>query len=358
MSLPLQPPVKPMLARPVKAIPDSAELLFEPKWDGFRCLVFRDGDELTLQSRAGKPLNRYFPEVVEQLSASLPERVLLDGELVVAQNGRLDFDTLTERVHPAESRVRLLAEQTPAAYIAFDLLALGDESFVEEPTSRRRNRLEKLGTKGIHLTPATTDPETARHWFDLFEGAGLDGVIGKPLAAPYSPGKRVMFKYKHSRTADCVLAGLRWHVEGEPGEAVGSFLLGLFDENDVLHHVGVVGSFPATRRRELAEELKPLITDGEHPWLGDATVEGQRLPGGITRWRSTEQPWVPLRLERVVEVAYEHTEGRHPGRFRHTAQFVRWRPDREPSSCDYAQLDEPARYDLDAVFRGEVKRTR
>jgi ATP-dependent DNA ligase len=356
MSLPVNPPVKPMLARPVKKIPDSGGLLFEPKWDGFRCLVFRDDDELTLQSRSGKPLNRYFPEIVDGLKASLPERIVLDGELVVARDGHLDFDALSERVHPADSRVRLLAQETPAVFIAFDLLALGDESFVDDPTSARRARLEKLATEGIRLTPATTDPDVARSWFELFEGAGLDGVIGKPLDEPYSPGKRIMAKYKHSRTADCVLAGLRWHVDGEPGEMVGSFQLGLFDEKGVLHHVGVVGSFPVTRRHELAAELSPLITDGEHPWLGDATVEGQRLPGGISRWRSTEQPWVPLRPERVVEVAYEHTEGGHPGRFRHTAQFLRWRPDREASSCGYAQLDEVARYDLDAVFRGEVVR--
>ncbi|HWD06752.1 MAG TPA: ATP-dependent DNA ligase [Amycolatopsis sp.] len=359
MALPVQAPIKPMLAKPAKAIPDSGGLLFEPKWDGFRCLVFRDGAEITLQSRAEKPLNRYFPEVVEQLLATLPEQVVLDGELVVGRGGKLDFDALTERIHPADSRVQLLAKETPAEFVAFDVLALGAESFVDEPTSARRARLERIAGEGVHLTPATTDPETARHWFELFEGAGLDGVIGKPLDEPYAPGKRVLFKYKHSRTADCVLAGLRWHVDGEPGEAVGSFLLGLYDADGLLHHVGVVGSFPVKRRRELAEELAPLITDGErHPWVGDAVREGQRIPGGITRWRSKEQPWVPLRLERVVEVSYEHTEGGDPARFRHTAQFVRWRPDREPASCGYAQLDEPARYDLAAVFRGEVVRTR
>jgi ATP-dependent DNA ligase len=353
--LPLSPPIQPMLARPAKKIPDTADLLFEPKWDGFRCLLFRDGDQLTLQSRAGKPLNRYFPEVLAQLSAVLPEQVVLDGELVVARAGHLDFDALTERIHPAESRVTLLAEQTPATFVAFDLLALGEESFLDEPTSMRRDRLEKLTAEGINITPATHDPATAREWFTLFEGAGLDGVIGKPLAEPYSPGKRVMAKYKHARTADCVVAGLRWHKDSTPGEAVGSLLLGLYDDNGVLHHVGVVGSFPVARRRELATELAELMTDGEHPWLGDAVVEGQRLPGGITRWRSTEQPWVPLRLERVVEVGYEHTEGGHPARFRHTAQFVRWRPDREPASCGYAQLDEPARYDLDALLPSRPK---
>jgi ATP-dependent DNA ligase len=355
MPLPLRPPIQPMLARAVKTIPDTGELLFEPKWDGFRCLVFRDGAELTLQSRSGKPLNRYFPEVLERLSAILPEQVVLDGELVVARAGRLDFDALTERIHPAASRVTLLAEQTPATFVAFDLLALGEESFVDEPTSARRDRLEKLAGEDLVVTPATVDSATARHWFTLFEGAGLDGVIGKPLTAVYSPGKRIMAKYKHGRTADCVVAGLRWHADSEPGQAVGSLLLGLFDEHGVLHHVGVVGAFPVARRRELAGELAELITEGEHPWLGEAVTEGQRLPGGITRWRSTEHSWVPLRPERVVEVAYEHTEGGHPARFRHTAQFSRWRPDRTPGSCGYSQLEEPARYDLDAVFSGEVR---
>lgn len=357
MRLPLTPPVKPMLARPAQSIPDGDELLFEPKWDGFRCLVFYDGTEITLQSRSGKPLNRYFPEVLAELTATLGDPVVLDGELVVATGGRLSFDALTERIHPASSRVEQLAEQTPADFVAFDLLAHGEESLLDVPTTGRRTRLTALAGQDLGITPATTDPEQARQWFTLFEGAGLDGVIGKPIAAPYSPNKRVLFKYKHSRTADCVLAGLRWHADAAAGEAVGSLLLGLYDEHGVLHHVGVVGSFPAKRRRELATELSPLITDDTgHPWL-DGTVDGQRLPGGISRWRQTEQPWVPLRIERVVEVGYEHTEGGHPGRFRHTAQFVRWRDDREPGSCTYAQLDEPARYDLDAVFRGEVKRT-
>ena len=350
MALPLQPPLKPMLAKPAKAIPDSGGLLFEPKWDGFRCLVFRDGDEIYLQSRAEKPLNRYFPEAVERLLSVLPDQVVLDGELVVAKQGKLDFDALTERIHPAESRITLLAAEQPAEFVAFDVLALGDESFMDEPTSARRARLEKLAGDGISLTPATTDPATAREWFEL---------IGKPMDEPYSPGKRVLLKYKHLRTADCVLAGLRWHVDGEPGELVGSFLLGLHDEAGVLHHVGTVGSFPVPKRRELAQELAPLITDGEdHPWGGKATGQAQRIPGGITRWRATEHEWVPLRPERVVEVAYENTEGGMPSRFRHNARFVRWRPDREPASCGYDQLDEPARYDLDAVFRGQVVRTR
>ncbi|WP_106177022.1 ATP-dependent DNA ligase [Prauserella shujinwangii] len=357
MALPLTPPVKPMLARPAKEIPDTDTLLFEPKWDGFRCLVFRDGADITLQSRSGKPLNRYFPEVLAELAGTLPERVVLDGELVVGLGGRLDFDALTERIHPAASRIELLAERTPASYVAFDLLALADRSLVDDPTSARRDALATLAGDTLRFTPATTDPDTARHWFRLFEGAGLDGVISKPLAEPYSPGKRVLSKYKHSRTADCVVAGLRWHADTAPGEAVGSLMLGLYDDAGVLHHVGVVGAFPAARRRELAAELAGLITEGTHPWLGDAVVEGQRLPGGVNRWRPTEQPWVPLRPERVVEVAYEHTEGGHPARFRHTAQFARWRPDRDPRSCGYAQLEEPARYDLAAVFHGEVRRT-
>ncbi|SFQ60413.1 ATP-dependent DNA ligase [Amycolatopsis arida] len=359
MPLPLTPPVTPMLAKAGTTIPESVGLLFEPKWDGFRCLVFRDGAELTLQSRAGKPLNRYFPEAVDRLARALPERVVLDGELVVARDGRLDFDALTERIHPAQSRIRLFAERTPAEFVAFDLLALGTEDWTERDTGRRRDRLVEVVDGAVPITPATTDPATARHWFTLFEGAGLDGVIGKPLDAPYQPGKRVMVKYKHSRTADCVLAGLRWHADGAPGEAVGSFLLGLYDAAGVLHHVGVVGSFPAARRCELATELAPLIVhEGRHPWLGADVVPEQRLPGGVNRWRSAEQPWVPLRPERVVEVAYEHTEGGHPARFRHNPRFVRWRPDREPESCGYDQLEEPVRYDLDAVFRGEVRRTR
>jgi ATP-dependent DNA ligase len=358
MALPLTSPLQPMLAKPAKSIPDSGGLLFEPKWDGFRCLVFRDGPEVTLQSRSGKPLNRYFPEIVERLAGCLPPQIVLDGELVVARGGRLDFDALSERVHPAASRVRQLAEQAPASYVAFDLLALGEHDLTAEPTRARRAGLVELIRDGVHLTPATADPATARHWFELFEGAGLDGVVGKPIDGGYEPGKRVMAKYKHSRTADCVVAGLRWHAGTEPGEALGSLLLGLHDEHGTLHHVGVAGSFPVARRRELATELAGLITDGPHPWLGGGQAEGQRLPGGVNRWRSEEQPWVPLRPERVVEVSYEHTEGGHPARFRHNGQFVRWRPDRDPGSCGYGQLQEPARYDLDAVLRGEVAEAR
>jgi ATP-dependent DNA ligase len=282
MALPIEQPLKPMLASPAKAIPDGDDLVFEPKWDGFRCLVFRDGPELVLQSRSGKPLNRYFPEVITALLAALPDRVVLDGELVVDKDGRLDFDALTERIHPAASRVALLAEQTPARFVAFDLLALGDKSLLDDAGRDRRAALTGAITPadGLHITPATTDPATAREWFTLFEGAGLDGIIGKPADGPYTPNKRTMVKFKHARTADCVVAGMRWHANTEPGTAVGSLLLGLHDDAGVLHHVGVVGAFPVARRQELAVELTPLSegAEDEHPWLsGD--VEGRRLPG-------------------------------------------------------------------------------
>jgi ATP-dependent DNA ligase len=359
MALPVTPPVKPMLASPAPRVPDSGGLVFEPKWDGFRCVVFRDGAELTLQSRSGKPLNRYFPEMEEALLAGLPDRVVLDGELIVDRDGRLDFDALSDRIHPAKSRITLLAEQTPARFVAFDILASGDENLLDRPGRERRAILVDTITPAerLRITPATDDPDTARSWFTLFEGAGLDGVIGKRADGPYTPGKRTMIKIKHARTADCVVAGLRWHLNTEPGTTVGSLLLGLHDDKGVLHHVGVTGAFPAQQRRDLAVELAPLIDGGEdgHPWLGPDAGDGRRLPGGINRWRSEEQPWVPLRRERVVEVGYEHTEGGYPSRFRHNGQFVRWRPDREPESCRYDQLDEPARYDLAAVLRGEVK---
>ncbi|WP_436496044.1 ATP-dependent DNA ligase [Actinokineospora sp. HUAS TT18] len=359
VALPLTPPVQPMLAKAVKSIPDDASLVFEPKWDGFRCLVFRDGDEVTLQSRSGKPLNRYFPEAEIALRAALPERVVVDGELVVDIDGRLDFDKLAERIHPAASRVKMLSETTPSRFIAFDVLALGDDLLLDTPGVDRRRRLEDLltVTDSVHLTPATTSSDLARQWFEIFEGAGLDGVMGKPADGPYTPNKRTMLKFKHSRTADCVVAGLRWYKDTEPGEAVGSLMLGLYDNTGGLNHVGVVGSFPAARRRELAVELADLMRDGAagHPWATWHEAEMTRKPGSVSRWRTTEQPWVPLRLERVVEVAYEHTEGGYPSRFRHTAQFQRWRPDREPSSCTYEQLEEPARYDLASVLRGEVR---
>lgn len=354
MTLPLQPPVRPMLAAPVAHIPDTGNWLFEPKWDGFRCLTFFEGGELTMQSRNGRPLHRYFPEMVEALRTALPEQIVLDGELVIARDGRLDFDALSERVHPAATRIQLLAEQTPAIYVGFDLLAIGDRDLTGEPTSSRRAELcgAVAPADRLRITPATTDHVLAAEWFTRFEGAGLDGVVGKPLAGPYTPNKRTMIKVKHNRTADCVVAGLRWHTDSEPGTAVGSLLIGLHDRDGVLHHVGVIGAFPAADRRALAAELRPLMEGASegHPWLGSAAEDGRRLPGSVNRWRSGEQPWVPLRPVRVVEVRYDHTEGGYPPRLRHTAQFVRWRDDREPSSCGYDQLDEPVSYDLAAVL--------
>ncbi|AOS64890.1 ATP-dependent DNA ligase [Actinoalloteichus hymeniacidonis] len=368
MALPLSSPIEPMLASPASELP-VGDYLFEPKWDGFRCLVFRAGEEILLQSRTGRSLNRYFPEVLDRLAEALPEDVVLDGELVVARAGRLDFDALGERIHPAQSRVRMLAEATPAEFIAFDILALGSRDLRGEPLSLRRDLLvdfdARVGGSALRLTPATTDPDTALVWFDLFEGAGLDGVVCKLLDGGYTPGRRSMIKIKHERTADCVVAGLRWHAKTPPGTAVGSLLLGLYDDHRVLHHVGVVGAFTAARRRALAEEFDGLRIDRdsdggveateEHPWLGEHASDGRRVPGGESRWRKGSAQWVPLRPERVVEVAYDHTEGAEPARFRHTTRFRRWRPDREPATCRYDQLDEPVRYDVNAVLAGEVR---
>ncbi|QUH01362.1 ATP-dependent DNA ligase [Saccharopolyspora erythraea] len=364
MTLPLQPPVKPMLASPVDGVPERSGLFFEPKWDGFRCLVFADpgaAEPLFLQSRTGKSLNRYFPEVLDGLGRVLTRPAVLDGELVVTRQDehgdRLDWDALTERIHPAASRVKLLAERTPATFIAFDLLALDDRDLRGEPFSTRRELLSGLESdhSGLRTTPATQDHALAGEWFRVFEGAGLDGLIAKDADGRYEPGKRTMLKVKHARTADCVVAGLRWHANTEPGTAVGSLLLGLHDDRSVLHHVGVVGAFPAARRRELATSLAPLLGAENHPWLGPHAEDGRRLPGGVTRWRSGELVWEPLRPEKVVEVAYDHTEGAMPSRFRHTTQFVRWRPDRDPESCRYDQLEEPARYDLESVLSGTVR---
>ena len=348
-----------MLATSVAAIPRTPGLAFEPKWDGYRCLVFRDGDEVVLQSRSGKSLTRYFPEVVDALRAALPRRCVVDGELVVVVGDRLSFDALSTRAHAAGSRIRALAESSPASYLAFDLLAIEDIAVLELPFAQRRDAVEQTLCGGplVHLTPLTHSVATARQWFTLFEGAGLDGLVGKSVASPYSPGKRTMIKIKHARSADCVLAGFRWHAAEQPGKAVGSLMLGLHDERGVLHHVGVVGAFPDARRRALVAELAPLRAGASesHPWLGAHAADGRRLPGGENRWGAGEQPWEPLRPERVVEVGYEHTEGGHPARFRQNARFQRWRPDRDPVSCSYDQLEEPARYDLDAVLHGEIR---
>ena len=347
-----------MLAKRSAALPAGGHWLFEPKWDGFRALVFRSGPELLLQSRDLKPLNRYFPELTEPLLTQLPERCVVDGELVIAGPGGLEFEWLQMRIHPAASRVALLAEKMPAALVAWDLLCLAGRDLTGLPFADRRGLLEQaLGAARppLHLTPITADRSRAADWFERFEGAGLDGVMAKDAAGAYQPGKRTMFKVKHRRTADCVVAGLRWH-RGAPEERVGSLLLGLFDGQGRLHHVGVVGSFSAARRRALVEELRPYrALDAPHPW-GDrsgtagerAPAPGLRVPGGVSRWSGGKDlSWVPLRPERVVEVSYDHMQGT---RLRHTAQFVRWRPDKRAAECTYDQLDVTPPYELARIF--------
>ena len=362
MRLPIEPPIDPMLAKAVAGLPEGDGWLFEPKWDGFRALVFRDRDEVYIQSRDRKPLDRYFPELAGPLKANLPKRCIVDGEIVIAGPESLEFEKLLLRIHPAASRVAMLAEESPAAYIAWDLLALDDDSLMQTPQSDRRSRLEQvLAGAGapVHLTPATLDPETAADWFDRFEGAGLDGVIAKPLDAAYAPKKRRMLKIKHRRTADCVVAGFRWHKNG-PGTHVGSLLLGLHDEDDVLHHVGVTSSFKWDRRAELVAELAPLRNGAldDHPWrewarwssagTGDGGEPGQRLPGATSRWnRGKDLSWEPLRLERVCEVTYDHLQG---DRFRHATTFQRWRPDRTVDDCRFDQLEITTPYELRRIF--------
>ncbi len=359
MDLPVVPPIQPMLAKSVSGIPDPAKfpegLSFEPKWDGFRCLVFRDGDEVELASRNTKSLTRYFPELVAAIKESTPPKCVLDGEIFVAIGDRLEFEVLQERIHPAASRIAMLAEKTPASFVAFDLLALGERSFLEAPFHERRTALEQAlaGQHGpVYLTRATTDPTEATSWFEKFEGAGLDGVVAKPRHAAYAPNGRTMLKIKHARTADVVLAGYRLHKASTPEQPlVGSLLLGLYDEGR-LQHIGVSASFTAARRAALIEELTPLECPiAEHPW-GEwadwAIANPDRVPGTQSRWSSGKDlSFVPLRPDRVLEVGYDHMEGR---RFRHTAQFKRWRTDRDPLSCGYAQLDEPVSYDLAEVL--------
>ncbi|MFH9011531.1 ATP-dependent DNA ligase [Streptomyces sp. NPDC017943] len=352
MDLPVMPPVLPMLAKSVASIP--AGMQYEAKWDGFRAIVFRDGDEVELGSRTGKTLTRYFPELVTAVRERLPRRCVVDGEIVIAREGHLDFDALTERIHPADSRVRTLAERTPASLVVFDVLALGDESLLQAPLTERRERLEgELSgvAPPVHLAPATTDIEVARQWFEQYEGAGLDGVIAKPLTVRYRPDERAMFKIKHERTADVVVAGYRLH---KSGPVVGSLLLGLYDDRGTLQHVGVSAAFTMKRRAELVEELEPLRLDdvSGHPWAAwseESAHETARLPGAPSRWSGRKDlSWVPLAPERVAEVAYDHMENGQ--RFRHTARFRRWRPDRTPESCTYAQLEEPVRYDLAEIL--------
>jgi ATP-dependent DNA ligase len=347
MRLPVMPPVAPMLAKVGAELPDGA--FYEPKWDGFRAIVFRDGDEVEIGSRNTRPMARYFPEVVAAARASLPQRCVVDGEIVVTgADGRLDFWSLQQRLHPAASRVDLLAAQTPAAFVAFDLLALGDADLTGRPFAERRAALEAALAEAaapVHLTPITRDPELARTWFERFEGAGLDGIIAKHAEHTYQPNRRVMTKVKHVRTADCVLAGFRLHKSGP--DAVGSLLLGLYDDG-ALRSVGVVGAFPMARRRELFAELQPLVCDFEgHPWnWAHEHIPAQAAFG--SRWNPGKSlSFVPLRPERVLEVRYDHMEGT---RFRHPPQFVRWRPDRDPASCGYAQLERPVDLDVAQIL--------
>ena len=355
MDLPVNPPVAPMLAKPVAAIP-GGDYVFEPKWDGFRSIIFRDGDEVEIGSRNERPMTRYFPEMVDAFLALLPPRCVIDGEIIVPDKTgtQLDFEALQQRIHPAESRVRMLASQTPAHFVAFDLLALGDESLMDRPFGERRAALEELlgsVTPPVHLTPATTDHELATRWFSQFEGAGLDGLIAKTPGSTYQPDKRVMLKIKHDRTADCVVAGYRTHKTSD--DAIGSVLLGLHNAEGKLASVGVIGAFPMAVRRDLFKELQPLVTTfDDHPWNWAEHEAGERTPrkGMNSRWNADKDlSFTPLRPERVVEVRYDHMEG---VRFRHTAQFVRWRPDRLPASCTYEQLEEPVSYDLGAILGG------
>ncbi len=352
MHLPVMPPVAPMLAKPATAIPAGQH--YEPKWDGFRSIIFRDGDEVEIGSRKERPMTRYFPEIVTAVLENFPARAVIDGEIVIADQDRntLDFEALQQRIHPAASRVTLLAEQTPASFVAFDLLALGDDDLTQEPLAHRRAALEEAlagAVAPVYVTPATQDQDVARRWFAQFEGAGLDGLIAKGLDLRYQPDKRVMTKIKHERTADCVVAGYRLHKSGP--DALGSLLLGLYDDRGVLVSVGVVGAFPMARRRELLAELQPLVTSfDDHPWAWARQEEGERTPrkSETSRWNAGKDlSFTPLRPERVVEVRYDYMEG---VRFRHTTQFVRWRPDREPRSCTYDQLERPVRFNLADVL--------
>jgi ATP-dependent DNA ligase len=361
MALLVSPPVEPMLAKLADALPEGDGWLYEPKWDGFRAIVFRDGPSIHLQSRELKPLNRYFPDLEPPLLAGLPPRCVVDGEIVIAGSAGLDFEALLLRIHPAASRVNLLASETPASFVAFDLLALGDRDLRSSPLAERRALLESSigGGPRVHVTPATRDHALARDWFTRFEGAGLDGVVAKRLDSAYQPGVRAMMKVKHARTADCVVAGFRWHKNGH-GKEVGSLLLGLHDDGGKLQHVGVCSGFSASLRRELLAAVEPLRAEAmeNHPWRewadwadgeGDP---GMRLPGAKSRWnRGKDLSWEPVRPERVCEVAYDHLQG---DRFRHATRFLRWRPDRSPDSCRYDQLDVTPPYELSRIFRADA----
>jgi len=355
--LPVNPPILPMLSKRTAELPTTGAWIFEPKWDGFRALVFRDADEILVQSRDEKPLHRYFPELLDPLRAQLPARCVLDGEIVIAANGRLDFDALQLRLHPAASRVKLLSQQTPASIVFFDLLCAGDRDLRGEPFQNRRRELESMlscAAPPIHLTPASTEPGVASDWFRRFEGAGLDGVMAKPVSGTYESDKRVMLKVKHERDCDCVVAGFRWHAKGK-GNAVGSLLLGLFNGLGALEHVGVCASFTEQKRKELIAFLAPYRENAlaGHPWRqwaehGEEAGQLHRMPGGQSRWsQGKDLSWEPLRPELVVEVAYEHMQG---ARFRHMAQFRRWRIDKRPADCTYAQLEVVPPQELMEIF--------
>jgi ATP-dependent DNA ligase len=358
MRLPVSPPLLPMLAKRVSALPQGDAWIFEPKWDGFRTLIFRHRDEVLLQSRDQKSLNRYFPELIAPLLAGLPQQCVLDGEIVVARDGSLDFDALQLRVHPAASRVKLLSEEVPASVVFFDLLCEGASDLRTQPFRARRARLETVLLKAkppLFITPSTTDRAQAADWFERFEGAGLDGVMAKAEDGSYEPNKRVMFKVKHDRDCDCVVAGFRWHKKGDK-DAIGSLLLGLYDDQGALQHVGVCASFSMAKRRELVKFLAPYRKDAitHHPWKSWAeneTSDGgqQRMPGGKSRWsQGKDLSWEPLRPELVLEVAYDHMQS---GRFRHTAQFRRFRSDKPPGDCTYAQLEVVPAQELSEIFR-------
>ncbi len=366
MNLPVNPPILPMLSKRIEELPEGEGWIFEPKWDGFRTLIFRDGDEIMIQSREEKPLNRYFPELIDPLRTQLPAQCVLDGELVIAQNGALEFDALQLRLHPAASRVKLLSQQIPASVVFFDVLCEGNHDLRDETFEERRRRLAsilKSASPPIHLTPATRDRSLAADWFRRFEGAGLDGVMAKPVSGLYESDKRVMFKVKHERDCDCVVAGFRWHKKGD-GTAIGSLLLGLYDDKGALQHVGVCASFTQAMRHELVDYLAPYRENAlaNHPWRSWAehgagnggpaermsNGPGQRMPGGLSRWsQGKDLSWEPLRPELVVEVTYEHMQG---ARFRHMSHFRRWRTDKKPTDCTYAQLEVVPPQELSAIF--------
>jgi ATP-dependent DNA ligase len=350
---PIAPPIEPMLSKVADAIPSASGFLFEPKWDGFRAIVFRAGGDVSIQSRDLKPLDRYFPELHDGLIAALPDGCIVDGEIVIATPDGLDFDRLQLRLHPAASRAAKLAKDTPSSFVAFDLLAAGGRDLRALPFEQRRARLEQLLARverPVYLTPVTRDRAIAEDWLQRFEGAGLDGVMAKPASGRYEPGKRVMFKIKHARTADCVVAGFRWHKDGK-NERVGSLLLGLYDEHGTLHHVGVTSSFTMQARKDLAALLEPLRANAmqDHPWRQWAQQDGAtRMPGGQSRWSAGKDlSWEPVRVERVCEVKYDHMQG---DRFRHAATFLRWRDDKKPADCRYDQLEVTTPYELEKVF--------